>query len=562
MNSQTNPWTFVLASLLLSGAVYLLHGQALNAWWRWDDPVHLSFVVQHTPWEYFFVPQVWQSVSPVNFTPWLSLSYQTDLQLFGLRPAAFYAHQLASLWLASVMTYALLLGWVRPLWAFAGALLFLAGAPVAVVAEQLMTRHYVDGLAFALAATILAVQASRRERPSLAWAGAVLYLLAVLSKEIYAPLVLLLPLLMQGTLRVRARLLLPFMLIAALYTIWRLYMLGMEAGGYTPFDSFDPWSSLRQLAAIPVLLFGSERLGLLTAALLGALLLVSVGLRPRRVLVALTVLVLILLPLLPVTIWPGLVGHDRFLFLPWWVLSVATAWIADRFARSVERPLVSLPAGLGLAALVFVSVHQHAVEMRDRMGPVFVEKETQGRFLWNADASEVAYLSPLVAAMFWDYGKLLELRPLVRNGERGPAAIADESQLLDLHQEGTRVWSYDPACRCMVEISDEVPARLERWRQRLRNQPLTVAANSHRHTLSWRFGPYTDGIYSVVAPELTRISLPPQGSHRSSIHFDQARVRYDSPEGWITYSPILRMTPRGIVPDDPEPPPGLHGNAD
>ncbi len=87
------------------------------------------------------------------------------------------------------------------------ALLFPAGSPLAYISEQLMTRHCIEGLVLALMSLYMFTRCLNK--PAIgAWAASVgCYLLAVTCKEVYVPLVLLLPFIPRGPVRARLRLL-------------------------------------------------------------------------------------------------------------------------------------------------------------------------------------------------------------------------------------------------------------------------------------------------------------------------------------------------------------------
>ena len=82
---------------LLGLATLALYGGSLRLWWCFDDPAILLHAWRYAPQEYFLVPKAWQALIPYSLQPWLSLSYDLDLSLFGFRPAGFYAHHLLAL---------------------------------------------------------------------------------------------------------------------------------------------------------------------------------------------------------------------------------------------------------------------------------------------------------------------------------------------------------------------------------------------------------------------------------------------------------------------------------
>ena len=187
--------------------------QILSGYWRWDDTAILLQLLKTPVWKYFCIPKVYQLLSCANFTPWVMLSYVGDLTLFGLNPLAFYLHHLLSLSFIIVAGYYFLSLWVDKKFAFSGMVLFTIGAPVATVIQQLMTRHYLEGLLFAILSLYYVVLFLRRGKNHYLLFGVVFYALAVMAKEIYVPLVCLLPWIPEQTIKVRLKAMLPFVLV-------------------------------------------------------------------------------------------------------------------------------------------------------------------------------------------------------------------------------------------------------------------------------------------------------------------------------------------------------------
>lgn len=536
-------WLIWLALLLW---LLLLHAHALAGWWRWDDPAHLFFVTQFTPSAYFLIPEVWREISPANFTPLLSLSFQADYTLFGLNPAGFYLHQLLVLWLTAGMTFMLLRLWLPPLWAGLAAALFLAGVPVLFVAHQLMTRHYAEGLLLTTLALYLFVRAlrSRRHGKTVALAAAFCYLLAVLAKEVYTPLVVLLPFLHEGTLRRRLSLWLPFVAVATVYTFWRTAMLG-STGGYGVLPGIDPQVALMQLASVPLILGGPGWQGPVAVGIAATSLAAAVlwrrqtpaQKRLRRghaILLVFLCSVLVLVPLIPLAAWPGIHTPDRYLFLPWWTLTVGTVWGLAQLRGKLQWLALSLFVTL----LALTLLHMHRVA--GQLDASIAEKEVQGHFIWQADDQQIIWLSSLMALSFWDYQYLAQLKQAHGKGS-SPMAVSDEIQIATRQADGDLpIWRYDPYCLCMQDVSALVPDWLDNWKGRLRpDLPLDVETHLSGRNVSWQFGPHEAGQYAIIGPSIGKIPLPEQGQLRANINLEGVRLRYDSPEGWIRYSEAL-----------------------
>lgn len=140
----------LLAVVVLICLPWLLYGDALELWWSEDDYFQIRYTAEHSPAAYTFDPAVKAKLPNRVLSPLLFASYDLDLALAGLEPAAFYAHQHAALGLAALALYGLLRLWLGARWAALGGVLFLLGPPIASLAPLLMVRHYPESLVLAL----------------------------------------------------------------------------------------------------------------------------------------------------------------------------------------------------------------------------------------------------------------------------------------------------------------------------------------------------------------------------------------------------------------------------
>src|SRR5436305_5144935 len=221
-----------LAGVSLAVAVALFYRKVTRLWWTYDDAylIHIASVRRWT--EYFANGDVWRSMGQRLFTPLLTVSYDSELSAFGLNAERWYLVQLVALAIAAITIYAALRLWVAVAPAFAGALLFVAGVPMCTLVTELMLVHYIESIALAALAAIAFVHGLRRRRLWLILLSGVLYLAAMLAKEISVPLPLLLIALPDGDVRTRMRALVPHAIALGVYTVWRYEMLHMLFGGY------------------------------------------------------------------------------------------------------------------------------------------------------------------------------------------------------------------------------------------------------------------------------------------------------------------------------------------
>ena len=536
--------------LMMLPATAVLYGSTVSGWWCCDDSQLLKFAIKYSPWQYFTVPEIWREAVNSSLTPLEVLAYDLDHALFGTRAAAFYVHNLLSIALAGWAVYLVTRQWTdRAGPALAAGLLFLTGSPVAISSEQLMGRHYVEGLVAFLLAVYLFVRAAREQRPGLAaWAG-VAYALAATAKEIFLPLGLLPFLLPVGPLRLRARLGWPFLLVMLLYIPWRAYMLGNALGGYQPAGS---WLSLQTLQIIGQQLLGvpAWMLSPWGVATGGAALVVGAWLVPPRqrlvvLLAAALVLGLLLLPLLALARHPGLNVHRYFLTL-WTAFAIAVplglARLGghDKFVWRAVAPVVVVVLAASAWGVTSRTVDAWRVLAR--------EQATQGKVLVAAGADTVVYLTPVSAG--WSASGLMDLRPAMGVAGTPPLMVADDIELAGLPLAGKKVLRYSREGDQMTDITPQVPALLAQWRARLAPAPLTVAFeyDYRLHTIRWQVGAEPGSRLTYLGSylgQIGRVELPLQSAMRIPPSYIDAcfRLRLDGPDGRIAYTPTLAFPP-------------------
>ena len=101
----------------------------------------------------------------------------------------------------------------------------------------------------------------------------------------------------------------------------------------------------------------------------------------------------------------------------------------------------------------------------------------------------------------------------------------------------------------MEEITKEFRLQQTESPARVLEAPLRIDMQFVRHNIQWQLGPYEQGVYLMVrlaeGRVIDRIHFLPQGQRDATGGgiFDFF-MRYDSPEGWTTYSPVLRFDRR------------------
>jgi hypothetical protein len=449
---------------LLAALTLILHGSALQGFWRFDDTAILLYVVEHpSVLGYFFSPGQWRASGVPFFTPWLIFDYWLDFTLFGLKPVVFYAHHLAVVWLAALLTFVLLYRHAGLIWSGMGATLFLAGAPVGGVAQQIMTRHYATGLVFAILSILFWRRAhEQKSRISLALSTC-LYLLAMLNKEIFAPLPLVLFFLQTGALKSRLDTMFPLGLSIVIFVVWRSAMLGAVIGGY---GGLDAAADLPQsLAALPMVFFGVGYPALATCVVVLSTACLALYLIPHHIPLVLAMLVALLLPFLAIRV--SVQPFDlRFAFLPWWGSCVLLALgfsslFRRRQASEAQRFIFPCKIHYLVLMATLAAVSATLSKSRDTaraIDAIVTFYDVQGRFMWSHKET-VSYVpqGDLSGFGLFGYGtSALKNRLLKQNS---PIAVPFAEYAVKFGVP-LPVYSYNLDCRCMKEALRTVTASI------------------------------------------------------------------------------------------------------
>ena len=530
--------------LALTGAAWLLYGSVLRLWWTGDDFFHLRFQLDHRTLWYFFDAAGYRDFPSKLLTPLLFLSLDLDRWLFGLEPRPFYLHQLLSLSLCPAALYGVQRLWLPRSWSAAGAWLFLIG-PVTASLALVLAHHYVETILLSALAVAAWAAALRREPArawGLAWLSAALYFAACMMKEIAVPLVAILPLLPPPAggprvgFRERLRLALPHAGAAILYLAIRLAVLGTLFGGYgfvvTPSDL--PRLALELPGKIASQLVGGwlspAAVVFGTALTAGVLALLLMRGRRTAALVGFA-LILAALPALPVSTRM----EPRYALSAWLAVAVAfaagcrTLAAARRWAGAAVA-LVACVSGLWLNRQDW-SVRFAASE---RMS-------AENRFFLEMKEGDVLRQPLTLAASLRE---LAGLNQAVFHGPAGGRWFQDDLYLC-LHPGPLgRVWGWDPAARRISDLTPQIPVLRQRHCSSIRaTAPLSAHFRFSGEDLFWDLGPYREGEYRfVLADGAEAYDMPRRAGFKlGRLSVLPLRVEYDSPAGWITYSPELRL---------------------
>jgi hypothetical protein len=521
--------------------IFALYGKTLSGWWAFDDSQILRSAFLNSPWAYFFMPEVWKAFQPANLNPLILWSFDIDLAFFGLAPKGFYAHQLIILWLIAFLTFQLLRPWVKTFWAVAGPLLFICSAPVTNSVYQLMTRHYLEGLLLSIIALHCFLIGLRKNRLIWACLGGLCYFFAASAKEVYVVLPLILILIpSDGKLRKRVVYTLPFFVVTGFYVFWRRYMLGTWVGGYG--QKLD-WLSLYQgIFRIPSIIFGDSLLGVFAFCITTLVFLWAVWNASDLRLWFVGSLLLLLGPIAPAV---NISDPHRLLLFFTWAMSVGLVLCLGKcsFAFGRLKPICML-----LAAIIGVPVFSCGMALRPGLESVCNAYEVHGRFILEQDSEQV--LLPFSAYGNWFTAGLVWLRIHMLN-ERPPKVVYDEIDLGRLKGAVQNIFRFDPSAGDLQKVAGGIESICSNWSQKLRKRPISVRMDYEDGVVSWNFGPYISGRYSIITygENGSKIRLPRSGFRRRDMAKPLVfRVRYDAPEGWIAYSDLFQFDGLTLTP--------------
>jgi hypothetical protein len=555
------------AALGLLLLVVALYRKVARLFWTYDDAYLLHIATVRRWSEYLINGEVWRSMPQRLFTPLVTATYDSELSLFGLQPRAWYVVHLAMLALAVTAVYFAVRLWLPPLFAFCAAALVALGAPTANVATELMLVHYLEAIALGALSVIAFVRGVRRGRTS--FASAVLYLLAMLAKEIAVPLVFLLVLLRRaarphrsfahaqddnrgsgdargprggrglgggGGLGGRPNVIpsvsegsvwaggavVPHFAALAIYLLWRYAMLHTLIGGY---GYTAP--TARIIASLPAALLkavAGPRLAVGVVLLIAIAVGIVAALR-RNATLTIVAMLLAVAPIVPIA------AHmqPRFAITAWIWACVAFAAGAATLPRRAAYALLSV--ALLSAIVVNRTAFRAEMETSKRMSD-------EARFFLDLGPGSLLRKPAIPPAAL---GELQWLKVDQLHRAAGAGWFYDDLFLCRGGAAWKRVWSYDK--RVVREITSEVPAITARYCGSIReNAHLSAEFHYANGAVSWKLGPYEDGRYSlVIADGLQAFDVPAVDSFKIELPAIALRVRYQSPGGWVTYSPEIAL---------------------
>ncbi len=520
--------------LLLILASILLNKPVGDAFWRFDDPMILKCAIEYRWWEHFIIPESYHCLSAAHLTPWVTFSYAIDYNLFGLESKFFYYHQIASISLVSIFSFILLRLYTNSYIAFFGILLFLVGSPVWVSSQQLMVRHYVEGLLFSILSIYFFILSLRFQKYRYTILGCLFYILATSAKEIYVPLLGILLFIPEGKLKERFYSALPYFIWGAIYIIWRKYMLGIFIGGYHP--TSDVFSYFNENLLSSLLKFPSFILnGEYAHVVLGLLILIAFINFKRYFLLNIVSVIGLIIPLLP--LFSKYQIDFRFIFFLWWSICI---FLIFSYNHLILKKYLFILMSFIMLLFFWESVEKRNEVKKELKNTIF-EFEKNGLFFLKENEQKLLFLTPLLSERTWYFYYLEKLKKNIFN--MNSPYLANSFNVIWLPDDilSKETWGYDTSCKCVKHINDD---SIKKMSVDLKNRVsleknLSVLIKNTSNLLSWKLGTY-QGVYLFVT-NLGTLKIPQE---HFALYADLKlifRIRYDSPEGWITYSPEFTL---------------------
>lgn len=434
--------------------------------------------------------------------------------------------------LVLILIYIVCRLWLSPAGSLVALLVFMLSRSMLMTGEYLSQRHYVEGLIFSLGATLCFIKSMERTNRALPLAGGLLYLLGCLSKEIYVPLPLILLAIPVNNVKNRLGRLWPMFSITIVYTIWRWWLLGELFGGYgVPF-------SLKEILRLPLTVL--EILGWKGA--LCWLFLIAAGTimamkakKEWKIFIAVAV-VMILLPVAPVIKYRSV----RYAFLAALFLGILTGWCVDKVMGSEKHKRLRGVAVLVVLMVPALLMWHNMVRWRSDFRRHLERVRVEGEYVLTQGNSNEFIKDPSAAS--WFYSGLGWLRSHILGMPAGPRALFDAIGLLS--EKKYRILVYDPGIKTLAVVRDYA-SDLAHFRSTIRHEaPLNLAFYYQEPIIRWELGPWKEGKYTFIFDDYHQVFYPltPRGKVPVKLSENQKlRIRYASPDGWVTYSPRLRL---------------------
>lgn len=508
--------------------LWMFYDPLLDSYFFSDDIPWIWFSATKSVAQIFFSPEHSRAISGSNFTPMLGLSYKIDWLLFKMDPQGYALHNLFAVLLSGAAFFSLLRHYSNSSAGLAGLVLFTLSPVTLSVFSWSATRHYSEGLFFALITVHLYLKKSTTGRSSVP--GAVFYLVAALFKEIYVVLPAILFFVTKGSIGRRMRNTAHFWAVFVIYFFWRFWMLrGM--GGYQSFRPLDFKAGLyRIIEFLPQHLLGPFHL--LFWAL--AIIMFLTVKRKTGTLVPVIIIGILLVPVVPVG---SLIGLDytwaRYVFhISVFLIFAGVLWGNECLDQKGPKRAVAVIVLTSVMALFAV---------RDAGIKNFVhqERDVSGRTAMEFISSGAQFMAPVQLPYFYNW--LADIYEYLY-GKKIMTKVLPEKALLKYISQNRRAEIVSSGLA--LEVYDD---------RAFRRGLLEGHVQMQGYRIKWKLGPYPrgryyllNGRYSGLYTSMTEVKS--EGDYLFGKNYPDQRLEvyymkalYQSPEGWEVISDEFKL---------------------
>jgi len=397
-----------------------------------------------------------------------------------------------------------------------------------------MTRHYIEGLIFALISIYLFMKAQEKDDVNFFYGSAFFYFLACLAKEVYVPLIVIMAAFPPPMIRSRLKSLYPLVVVAVGYTLWRFYMLNssgmLSAYPHIPVTGKDIFN----LPLSIIKTMGWDNIWQLIIIGLPSMAFVLYILKNtwRSNVFILFLAICVVLPILPV----ASTLYSRYLFLFSFVYYIGIGFglqylCEAPFLRTFKYEMVVIIAVVSIGVSVF-----HVQKNISGWQAYGKEISVEGKFLlYNNDPNNL-----LVTAHGHCYWAFSALRKTVLGLSQGASYCIRDCICPYLYPD-KQVWVNinGQLFKYSGKMEKETPENCGDKRE------LKIDFSYTNGKLKWQFGPYREGKYSIFLngwdSGLIQVKREGEMDREFDLENDYIIVKYESYEGWKTYSPVLKF---------------------
>ncbi len=473
--------------------------------------------------EILFSPENYRAISGSNFTPLLGLSFKVDWLFFGMEPYGYNIHNLLAVLMAGAALFLFMKLYTTNPGAFTGVILFLLNPVVLSVYSWSSTRHYMEGMFFALISLYLFVRADRVDKGSIL--SGCFYLLSALFKEVYVLLPIVMIFISGGSIFQRIKKTIPVWTGLFIYSAWRFWMLG-GIGGY-PFGNSLGLKSLtagiyRIIESMPFHLFGYYHI-LFWVVFFTVIATVR---KKTKILVPGVIFLILLVPVLPVSSLFDL-HHSwaRYVFhLTVFLIIISILWGRETFEQGGWRSAAVISVLIWASLIFFIRDNELKKILKVESEHA---RETMEEFLFSKKEFITAR-QPV-----WFYDGLRDINEYFFDIKVNTKIIPDD-RWIDYAAEDRR-----------LEITSQgYDIKKPDIAKGLKRDVIKGKIIIEGYRIKWEFGPYKTGKYFIIRGRYKGLynyisPVRRDGEYLFGKYYPDdrpevfyLRVIYRSPEGW------------------------------